>query len=764
MYSLKNKSQCRNRQFTYEIDKIRNEYKYTYIFEKTLQNDTNIEKLSELLDEKSFNPEKIDSSVIQLNYILMNAAKKSIFAQKIKGIKRHKKTRTQEWFNRECNARRKQLRQKSKDLSSNPFDKCKRQQFVESRSAYKKICRKAEKAYRLNLTKNLTEIGLHDPKAFWGIIKKMNNWGKESEDPVENITPKTWVKHFEGLLNEKNARKIDIHGGHNTFDPILDRRITSQELRDALTNLKPNKAHGPDGILGEYLKIFGYKYENILLKLIRKIFSEYIYPSKWDLSFIKPIHKKGKTNDPNNFRGLAIGSAFAKLFSLTLLKRNSNIGLKQGDPLSSMLFNLYIDDVNDIFDDLCNPIEVQNEKINHFLYADDLSVLSQSSEGLQRCLDKIYNYAKEKHLTISTKKSKTMIFNQAGKFLKNTFMIQDETLEPVQSFCYLGFNVKCSGTVKHAMNILCDKANKALRPLLCAIARFNIPVKTSIQIFHTYISPILLYNAENWTTLSNRKLQNFNDDTPLNDTSTSKIDVIHRKLLKFVLGVSKSCPNLTIYGETGEIPLSLKGYRLMLNFWHRVTSLPDTTLVRKAMTENIELRTNWIITIERLINRFKLADKIGNHKRFKEQTKAIMNEIYSKFWGREIKNPNSTRLLLYKQIKKDFKMENYLQVLSYENRKILTKIRCSDHCLEIEKGRHRNIPRNDRICKLCDKNEIETEDHFLLRCNMYCQLRTTYNIGLNMTINELFSDTNAFQLGKYLVEAMNLRKSLIDAM
>ena len=270
-----------------------------------------------------------------------------------------------------------------------------------------------------------------------------------------------------------------------------------------------------------------------------------------------------------------------KLKSDYLKAIRSNLGLKQGDPLSSMLFNIYIDDVDDIFDDMCSPIELQKEKINHFLYADDLSVISTSSDGLQRCLDKINDYAKAKNLTISTEKSKTMVFNQAGKFMKNIFKIQDVALEPVQSFCYLGFDVKCSGTVKHAMNILCDKANKAIRPLLCAIARFNISAKTSIHLFHTFISPILLYNAENWATLNNRKLQNFNDDTLINETSSSKIDVTHRKLLKFVLGVSKSCPNLAIYGETGETPISLKSYRLMLNFWHRVISLPETTLVKK---------------------------------------------------------------------------------------------------------------------------------------------------------------------------------------
>ena len=85
-----------------------------------------------------------------------------------------------------------------------------------------------------------------------------------------------------------------------------------------------------------------------------------------------------------------------------------------------------------------------------------------------------------------------MISNPTGKYIKEEFNINRKTIEPVKSFCYLGFEVKPSGTVKHAMSTLYDKASKALRPLLCAIARFNIPTKTSISLFHYLISPIIL--------------------------------------------------------------------------------------------------------------------------------------------------------------------------------------------------------------------------------------------------------------------------------
>ena len=85
-----------------------------------------------------------------------------------------------------------------------------------------------------------------------------------------------------------------------------------------------------------------------------------------------------------------------------------------------------------------------------------------------------------------------MIFNSTGKYIKEEFNINRMTIEPDKSFCYLGFEVKPSGTVKHAMNTLYDKANKALRPLLCAIARFSIPTKTSISLFHSLKDAILI--------------------------------------------------------------------------------------------------------------------------------------------------------------------------------------------------------------------------------------------------------------------------------
>ena len=91
-----------------------------------------------------------------------------------------------------------------------------------------------------------------------------------------------------------------------------------------------------------------------------------------------------------------------------------------------------------------------------------------------------------------------MVFNAGGRLINTKFTIDGQTLEAVKSFCYLGFEVVASGTVTRAMEILKDKAKKALHPLMGAIAKFDLPVKVAIIPFYTYIIPILLYSVENW--------------------------------------------------------------------------------------------------------------------------------------------------------------------------------------------------------------------------------------------------------------------------
>lgn len=97
---------------------------------------------------------------------------------------------------------------------------------------------------------------------------------------------------------------------------------------------------------------------------------------------------------------------------------------------------------------------------------------------------------------------------------------------------------------------------------------------------------------------------------------------------------------------------------------------------------------------------------------------------------------DDSKLFLYKQIKTEFGLEKYLlKETSFKNRQLLTQLRVSDHKLNIELGRYRNIARENRLCSVCEV--VEDEYHFLLHCNINKELRRTmfYKLNLNQYID-----------------------------
>jgi hypothetical protein len=97
---------------------------------------------------------------------------------------------------------------------------------------------------------------------------------------------------------------------------------------------------------------------------------------------------------------------------------SSKIGVKQRCILCPTLFSLYLNDMVKIFDNICDPITINNIKVSCLMYADDIVLISESAKGLQDCLNKLSNYCDIWNLSVNIDKSKVIIFNKSGRVIK----------------------------------------------------------------------------------------------------------------------------------------------------------------------------------------------------------------------------------------------------------------------------------------------------------------------------------------------------------
>ena len=95
----------------------------------------------------------------------------------------------------------------------------------------------------------------------------------------------------------------------------------------------------------------------------------------------------------------------------------TTVGVKQGCVLSPLIFNLFITDLPDHFDDQCDPVIINDHKVQALMFSDDVMVLSQSASGLKRAIKITVDYFKCINLSINFSKTQVMIFNVRGVLL-----------------------------------------------------------------------------------------------------------------------------------------------------------------------------------------------------------------------------------------------------------------------------------------------------------------------------------------------------------
>ena len=79
-------------------------------------------------------------------------------------------------------------------------------------------------------------------------------------------------------------------------------------------------------------------------------------------------------------------------------------GVKQGDNLSPLLFNIFLNDLPKIIKEgNTHPVYLNGFEVNSMLWADDI-VLFSETKGLQKCLNNLNCYCKHWKLKINLKK------------------------------------------------------------------------------------------------------------------------------------------------------------------------------------------------------------------------------------------------------------------------------------------------------------------------------------------------------------------------
>ena len=308
---------------------------------------------------------------------------------------------------------------------------------------------------------------------------------------------------------------------------------------------------------------------------------------------------------------VATPSGHTGLFGCTM-------GVKQGCPLSPLLFGFYIDKLAKALQDThCDAPNLCGHPIPGLFFTDHSTLLSWSENGLQIAINKMEQFCDSHGLTVNASKTKIVVY---GGGEKGKWTYKGCQLERVTAYKCLGLLIHAK---KHlASNCALELANSAKRALHALISRcssLHVESPTlQCALFDILVRPKLYYGCEIWGVDSRMQVPQGSGSTPASlgeepTANTSEAgegwlgfggkapdeqEKLHLYFLKKVLCVSKSTPSSIVLAEFGRLPLYVYKWKQIMNYWNRLVVMDENRLLKKAFIESHTLhlqgKQSWV--------------------------------------------------------------------------------------------------------------------------------------------------------------------------
>uniref|UniRef100_A0A1Y1MCV0 Reverse transcriptase domain-containing protein n=1 Tax=Photinus pyralis TaxID=7054 RepID=A0A1Y1MCV0_PHOPY len=255
-------------------------------------------------------------------------------------------------------------------------------------------------------------------------------------------------------------------------------------------------------------------------------------------------------------------------------------GLRQGGVMSPLLFTIFMD----------NIIKQCQKKINKKLhvgyknmtrieiaacaFADDIVITAKNQKDLQDNLDVWNKILAENGMKINKNKTKVMSIAQEPHELH--IYIEEEKLEQVTHYTYLGVQIDDRGNEEGEIN---ERIQKAARMYYALnknfISKKEVSRKTKMMVYKVIFRPILTYGSESWT---------------LGRKEQGKIQTIDMKYLRRVKGITRRdhIRNEDVRKELQVQPITEFIVSKQLSWWGHLQRMSDGRQVKQIWEAKIQ--------------------------------------------------------------------------------------------------------------------------------------------------------------------------------
>jgi len=457
-------------------------------------------------------------------------------------------------------------------------------------------------------------------------------------------------------------------------------------------------------------------------------------------------------------------------------------GVKQGCPLSPLLFGVFIDILHEHIRKTCPHMGVQLEnlyRICDIFYADDVTLVAQSHEELQSLLEALSIFCHETSMLVNVPKTKVIAFNPWRSHFDSDepFYYNKLVVDKVQNFSYLGVLFHTNTWLRDSSEALFLKARGAMGGLLKKtkqkhIENFNI----LSRLFDSLVNSISMFNCQVWGV---KYLSCDSIDKVLNNPP----QILQLHFLRTISGCHAKVCRMSLLKDFKLEPLQVKIAIACSRFWNNAWK--SHSITKEALLGDVSLfckghKKNWTaLFLESMYNigLLKYEDWIQIRSKDPHSFHLLSfdeNLIRTKYMERyDFLWPTSTQGWVSNYSRSGscflrhhnwFYDSDATQHVHFQNNltqhymKCLIQFRLGSNCLN---NNNHTTSTNNKFCPFCS-HVLEDEEHFIFHCPVYSDIRSSVSFihlwNRNHDMKSFFNQDDQASLARALLGMYKLRR------